>query len=397
MTVGVKIPHIPFFFLFSLFLLWPVDLLAAGCRSFLPVPAEELPLFVDDSDRASLQHVVSRNLIYLEKLPPAYEVEVCNSSFSVKHLIATQQTLLSAIERFNEPKKLKQFLVTNFEICKAAGRKGDGDMLVTAYYEPSLDGSLEYEPPFIYPLYGVPADLVSRKDSTGSRHTGRMKDGELVPYWTRAEIEKKKLLAGNEIMYLADSIEAFILHVQGSGQVKLPDGNVRQVQFAGTNNLKYTSIGKVLVEEGAMLLEDVTLPRIVKYLHDHPEEQERIFHKNARYVFFRVGEKQDHGPIGSMGQPLTAGRSIAIDRNCFPHGMMSFLYTEKPLFDDAGNVSGWEDESRFVAGQDSGAAIKGPGRIDLFLGNSSYAEKAAGVMKQPGNLYFLILKSDNWP
>lgn len=198
-------------------------------------------------------------------------------------------------------------------------------------------------------------------------------------------------------MYLADPVEAFILHVQGSGQVRLPDGNVRQVQFAGTNNRKYTSIGKVLVEEGVMSLEEVTLPRIVKYLHDHPEEQKRIFHKNARYVFFRVGEKQDHGPTGSMGQPLTAGRSIAIDRNCFPHGILCYLHTEKPIFDAAGNVSGWEDASRFVASQDSGAAIKGPGRIDLFLGNSSYADKAAGVMKQPGNLYFLILKSDNRP
>jgi membrane-bound lytic murein transglycosylase A len=393
----LRIPYIPFFFLFSLLLLWPVDVLAAGCRSFLPVPAEELPALIDESDIASLQHVVSRNLIYLEKLPAAQEVDLCNSNFSVKHLIATQHTLLGAIERFDEPEKLQQFLVANFEICKAAGRKGDGNMLVTAYYEPSFAGSLAYEPPFIYPLYGVPADFVSKKDSTGSRQAGRMKDGELVPYWTRAEIEKKKLLAGNEIMYLADPIEAFILHVQGSGQVKLPDGNVRKVQFAGTNNRKYTSIGKVLVEEGVMPLEEVTLPRIVKYLHDHPEEQERIFHKNARYVFFRVGEKQDHGPTGSMGQPLTAGRSIAIDRNCFPHGILSFLHTEKPLFDAAGNVSGWEDVLRFVASQDSGAAIKGPGRIDLFLGNSSYADKAAGVMKQQGNLYFLILKSDNSP
>jgi len=391
----VKISQFSFFFLYSLFLLWPVDVLAARCRSFVPVLAEELPVWVDDSDIASLQYAVRRNLIYLEKLPAAQEVKLCNSSFSVKHLIATQQTLLGAIERFDEPEKLQKFLVANFEICKAAGWKGDGKMLVTAYYEPSFSGSLHYDPPFIFPLYGVPADLVSRKESTGSRQTGRMKDGKLVPYWTRAEIEGEKLLAGNEIMYLADPMEAFILHVQGSGQVKLPDGKVRKVQFAGTNNRKYTSIGKVLVDEGEMLLEEVTLPRIVKYLHDHPEEQERIFHKNARYVFFRVGEKQDHGPIGSMGQPLTAGRSIAIDRNCFPHGILSFLHTEKPFFDGAGNVSGWEDASRFVASQDSGAAIKGPGRIDLFLGNSSYADRAAGVMKQPGNLYFLILKSDN--
>ncbi|NOR10041.1 MAG: transglycosylase [Desulfovibrionaceae bacterium] len=393
---SVKI-HSLFFFIFGLFLLWSVDAPAAGCRSFLAVPAGELPFWVDDSDIASLQHAVNRNLIYLGKLPAAQEVELCDSTFSVNHLIATQHTLLGAIERFHEPEKLQQFLISHFEICKAAGRKGDGNMLVTAYYEPTFAGSLKYDPPFIYPLYGVPADLVSRKDSTGSRQTGRMQDGELVPYWTRGEIEGKKLLAGNEIMYLADPIEAFILHVQGSGQVRLPDGKVRQVQFAGTNNHKYTSIGKVLVEEGVMSLEEVTLPRIIKYLHDHPEEQKRIFHKNARYVFFSIGEKQDHGPTGSMGQPLTAGRSIAIDRNCFPHGILGYLKTEKPIFDEFGAVTGWKTAGRFVASQDSGAAIKGPGRIDLFLGNSSDAEKAAGVMKQPGNLYFLILKSDNGP
>jgi membrane-bound lytic murein transglycosylase A len=271
---------------------------------------------------------------------------------------------------------------------------GDGKMLVTAYYEPIFNGSLSYVPPFIYPLYGIPEDLVTITAEDGKKQIGRMEEGRLTPYWTRRQIEKQKILAGQEIMYLSDPIEAFILHVQGSGQVRLQNGSMKQVQFAGTNGRKYTSIGKVLVEEGVMPLKEVTLPKIKNYLQNHPKEQERIFHMNDRYVFFRISEKMGAGPVGSIGEPLTAGRSLAVDRTCFPHGLLCYLHTEKPGFDAKGQIKGWEEMGHFAVTQDSGAAIKGPGRVDLFLGSSTYAEKAAGVMKQPGDLYFLILKSD---
>lgn len=384
------------FVLFCLHFLWASGVIAAGCDSpFLPVLAGQQPLFQDDLDIPSLNQAVDSNLGYLRKLSPEKEIRLCGTTFSVSQIIATQETLREAIERLKEPERLARFVFSHFTICRSAGRNEDGVMLVTGYYEPSFAGSLKYAPPFIYPLYGVPADLVSRKECTGSVQTGRMEKGQLVPYWTRMEIEENNILAGNEIMYLVDPVEAFILHVQGSGQVRLPDGSVKQVGFAATNGRKYTSIGKVLVDEGVMPLQEVTLPRIIKYLRDNPEEQERIFQKNDRYVFFSVDEKTEKGPIGSMNQPLTAGRSIAVDRECFPHGTLGYLETEKPVFDESGTVSRWNRAGRFVASQDSGAAIKGPGRIDLFLGNSTYAEKAAGVMKQPGKLYFLILKGDN--
>ncbi len=393
-----RIPHIFLLALLGVFFLWPSSAMARGCDSpFVPVPAGHHPLFDDDLDIPSLNQAVDSNLRYLKKLSPEKELSLCGMTFSVSDVIATQETLRGAIERLKDPAKLSRFIASHFSVCRSFGRNVDGAMLVTGYYEPSFAGSLKFFPPFIYPLYAVPADLVSQKDRSGSLQVGRMKEGQLVPYPSRMEIEKNNLLAGSEIMYLADPLEAFILHVQGSGQVRLPDGSVKQVQFAATNGRKYTSIGKVLVEEGVMPLEEVTLPRIIKYLHDAPEEQERIFHKNDRYVFFSVNEKMEKGPTGSMNQPLTAGRSIAVDRACFPHGTLDYIETETPIFDESGTVSGWKKVGRFVASQDSGAAIKGPGRLDLFMGNSSYAEKAAGVMKQPGSLYFLILKSDKKP
>lgn len=383
-------------FLHCIFLLWPSLILAGNCDApFLSVPAEELPLFDDDPDASSLKRAVQSNLNYLKRLSPSKTVDLCGSKFSVSHLIATQETLLNAITKSPDASYLNQFITEHFKICRAAGRAGDGSMLVTGYYEPILAGSLMHDPPFIYPLYEVPKDLVSVKDGSDKKQVGRRKDGHLVPYWTRGEIEKKKILAGNEIIYLSDPVEAFILHVQGSGQVRLQDGSVKHVRFAGTNGRKYTSIGKVLVQEGVMPLKEVTLPKIINYLHNHPEEQERIFHMNDRYVFFSISEKEEKGPVGSIGQPLTAGRSMAIDRACFPHGLLCYLQTEKPLFDDNWQVSDWVETGHFVVTQDSGAAIKGPGRIDLFLGSGTYAEKAAGVLKQPGSLYFLILKSDN--
>lgn len=143
------------------------------------------------------------------------------------------------------------------------------------------------------------------------------------------------------------------------------------------------------------------MPKIVAYLHEHPGEVKNILHYNDRYIFFRLSSVSAStprgGPVGSLGKPLTAGRSLALDKRCFPVPMVGYLETEAPSFDESGQLAGWKPLHRFVVNQDSGAAIKGPGRVDLFYGSDEYAEKAAGVMKQGGKLYFLILKDDKIP
>jgi membrane-bound lytic murein transglycosylase A len=162
------------------------------------------------------------------------------------------------------------------------------------------------------------------------------------------------------------------------------------VRFAASNGHPYRSIGKLLVDEGRLILEEATLPGIEKYLHDHPEDMWRVLHANPRYIFFDWGK--DEAIRGSAGMVLTPGRSIAVDPSAVPLGSVAFIMTRIPVFDEAGRLTGWRPLRRFVFPQDSGAAIKGPGRIDLFLGSGREARLAAGLMREDGDFYILLKK-----
>jgi len=371
----------------------------SACDTALePVAAGRMPLFLDDSGRQDLQKSVESSMISLGRIDREKQFVLCGRRYSTPWLQKSMATFLRGLEASSNEADFQTFLFDNFDVCQAQGSDGAGRMLVTGYYEPFFAGSLIRKSPFVYPLYQVPPDLVVPAENLDGNEAGRMEAGRLVPYWTRAEIEKGDLLQGQEIAYLADPVDVFILHVQGSGRVRLPDGSVRKVHFAASNGRKYQSIGRLLVDRGVMPLEEVTMPKIVSYLHDHPDEMQSILHHNDRYIFFSLSpaeEDTEHeGPAGSMGQPLTAGRSLAVDSMCFPAPMMGYLETDLPIFSTNGSLSGWKALRRFVVNQDTGAAIKGPGRVDLFLGSDEYAARAAGVMKQPGALYFLVLKEE---
>ena len=386
--------------------LWAVTLLvlcipelpAAVCdqAALAPVAAGEKPLLLDDLTLRDLRQSVARSVDVFSGLDRAQQFALCGRTYSGEWLRQSMAAFLRAIEEADDEAALQNDLFDQFTVCRAAGGDGSGRMLVTGYYEPFFAGSLVKEAPFLYPLYEVPPDLVTEAAPQEGREAGRLEEGRLVPYWSRAEIESGNLLQGREIVYLADPVEVFLLHVQGSGRIRLPDGAVRQVRFAATNGRQYRSIGRLLADRGVMAIEEVTMPKIVAYLRDHPGEMRSILDHNERYVFFSLAAadaaRPDEGPLGSMGQPLTAGRSLAVDSSCFPVPLPGYLETELPLFDGQGNVTGWQSLHRFVVNQDTGAAIRGPGRADLFLGADAYAAQAAGVMKQAGTLYFLILK-----
>lgn len=354
--------------------------------------------FQDDCSPADLQQSIDRSIVFLGKIDQDRQFHLCGRTYSAALLRAGLELFSRKVVAEADPVKAQRFLLENFIVCRATGTDGAGTMLITGYYEPLLAGSLEKRPPYLYPLYRPPADLVTGRTANGEVAVGRMVGGKLLPYWSRAEIEGGRLPSGHEILYLADPLDAFILHVQGSGRVRLPDGNIRPVRYAANNGRPYRSIGRELVERGAMSLDEVTLPRIINYLRDHPEEREAVLQANARYIFFTLGEAATGdfgaGPVGSMGQPLTAGRSVALDPKCFPGPMIGFLETELPRFDDQGRLIGWRGVHRFVVNQDSGAAIRGPGRADFFFGHGRDAELAAGVMKQPGTLSFFLLRQE---
>jgi membrane-bound lytic murein transglycosylase A len=341
----------------------------------------------DDLRGAGLKQAVNASIRFLQRQPAARTYRLCEREYTASELAEDLQEFLGLLNKELGAVAFERQLQDRFELCGAAGPEGDGKVLVTGYFEPLLEGSLERREPFIYPLYRAPDDLV-RQDGK----VGRMDQGRLVPYWSRATIEDGKILAGNELVFLDDPVEAFILHVQGSGRIRLRDGTIRRIQFAAKNGLPYRSIGRLLVDRGKMELARVSLPAIIDYLAEHPDERREILQYNESFIFFRWGDDLATGPLGRLEEPLTAGRSVALDHRCFPPGILGLLNSRKPIFGQTDEIIGWAPLQRFVVNQDSGSAIRGGGRVDLFLGSGTRARITAGIMKHPGYLYFLVKK-----
>lgn len=362
-----------------------------GCET-TPLPAGSAVVFQDDLDRASLDTALNQSLRVLEKLPANREYRLCGEAYTVAWLRESLREFQQLARQTPNPQALQQEVATRFTVCQAGSRDKPGRILLTGYFEPLAEGSLTQQGDYHYPLYRRPPDLIEREGVNG-KEWGRYENGHFVPYWSRAEIEKEKKLAGQELVYLSDPLAPFILQVQGSGRVRLPDGTVRRVQFAGKSGRPYRSVGKVLIEEGTLRRAEVDLPRIIQYLgRVSAAERDRILHINESYVFFRWGDENTAGPLGCFGVPLTAGRSLAVDQNCFPPGALGWLHSRKPRIGSNGEVVGWEPFARFVFNHDRGSAIVGSDRADLFWGAGPYAQTAAGLAKHPAELVFLVKK-----
>ncbi len=259
------------------------------------------------------------------------------------------------------------FLVTN---------NGSANGLFTGYFEPELPASRTRSARFSLPLHGKPKDLVAKGDQVG-----RLVGGQLVPYPTRAEIEAGAL--GNQapvIAWLDDPVDAHILHIQGSGRLKLEDGTVLRLGVAGTNGHKFVGIGRLMRERG--LLDDVSMPSIRAWLKGNPTQARALMAENPRYVFYRLQEGD--GPVGSEGVALTPERSLAVDPRFIPLGV--------PLFLDTVDPSG-RALRRLVMAQDTGGAIKGPIRGDFFWGQGEAAFEKAGRMKSAGRYWVILPRS----
>lgn len=347
------------------------------------------PFFIDDASQASLIDAIDRHLTYLSRTSEADQADQISGiprNEYHRSLATFKQLLISN----PDPIRLNQLIRSHFLLYQAAGRDGNHGMLVTGYYEPVFAGSLEQTPTYRYPLYGVPDALLTSYQ--GTKKSGRLDENDrFVPFWTRREIETINPLSGSELVWLKDRFDAYLLHIQGSGRILLPDGTTRALHFGASNGLTYRSLGKLFVDEKIMAREEVSIDAIRDYFTSHPDQMERMLHHNPRYTFFKWGDNR--GPRGSLGQILTADRSIAVDHSIFPTGAIGYLVSRRPVLNDDGSINHWKMFGRFVLPQDSGAAIKGPGRVDLFLGNDYYAEKAAGSMKEKGSLFFLLPRS----
>lgn len=359
----------------------------------MSVSDEDIPYFNDDMDYGSLNKSIKHSIAYLKKQPSDTCFLAGSIKYSNKHLLESLIFFLDIINTSPTFETLNQQIRQHFDVYQAAGVGGwnfDRHMLVTGYYRPLFEGSLVKDAKFKYPLYKQPLDLIVEKGLSGGKTSiGRFENGRLVSYWTRREIEQGAKASGSELIWLQDPMDAFAIHVQGSALIRLRDNTIRGIHYAISNGRKYSSIGKYLVDTGRMKLEDANMASIRDYIRAHPQERDEILFHNDSYIFFRWTDAR--GATGALGEELTPGRSIAADKSIFPAAGLGFLASRRPVTQGE-QVVQWIPMNRFVTLQDSGSAIRGPGRVDLFWGTGNAAGFTAGHMKEEGALYFLLLK-----
>lgn len=286
---------------------------------------------------------------------------------------------------------IHSFLRQHFDVYRATNVDGSDTGLITGYYQPLLKGSRKATERYRYPLYSRPTDLITVElgelypELANKRVRGRLVDGKLLPYYPRSDIEAPAApLRGLEFMWVDDIIDLFFLQVQGSGIIQLESGERVPVGYADQNGYSYQSIGRVLVDRGEMTLEQASMQSIKQWGRNNPDKLRELLNQNPSYVFFRELPAGLPGPLGALGVPIAAQRSVAVDPRYIPLGAPLFLSTTQPNSSQA--------LRQLMLAQDTGGAIKGGVRADFYWGAGAEAGQRAGAMKQPGKIWVLLPK-----
>ena len=332
-------------------------------------------------DKWSLIRAVSHSLNYL-KTPSARE-DYANYPIPgitrdrVQRSLTRFKTLLKTAPN---PEALQTALEREFIAYPASGNDDLGTVHFTSYFEPEYKASRKRTAEYRYPLYRKPNNF----------------DHWPKPHPSRAELEgvdglaaSKSLLAGQELVWLRDRLEAYLIQVQGTAKLQLTDGNTMTVGYGGSTDYPYTSIGKELIKDGVFTPEELSLPVLIDYLNQNPAALSQYLPRNNRFIFFR--ETYGKPATGSLGVPVTAERSIATDKSLMPPGALVLIRTRIPFIQQNGEME-MRLVSRYVLDQDTGSAIKGPGRVDIFMGTGKIAGDRAGLVSHTGQMYYLLLK-----
>jgi membrane-bound lytic murein transglycosylase A len=370
-----------------------------GCFQGIPTCwGQSTPPISDDLDPESLRTAIHHSIAFLQKLPPDRVVGEQPRRLTAKDILDS----LSAFEKvlldhWHCAHCFAREINARFEIVPSSADPELSNVLFTGYYQPVIEGSIAPTDEYRYPLYGKPPDLIIAEQvtlepmMTVERIVGRAHGEEFMPYYSRREIDEIGALRGRglEIAWVKDPVELFFLHIQGSGIVSLPDGGYLNVGYAAQNGWPYRSIGRLLIDNGKVPKEEMSMQRLRRYFAENAREQNEVFAYNESYVFFRVNSE---GALGSLEVPVTAGRSVATDARLFPKAALAFIQTQIPIIDSEGQLAGWRPIARFVLNQDTGGAIRGFQRADLYFGTGDEAAGLAGYMNRSGKMFFLLLK-----
>jgi membrane-bound lytic murein transglycosylase A len=324
------------------------------------------------SDRSKLLAAIDHSLTYITSPAAAkrYPVAGISRDRVERSLIRFRQLVKTA----PDAKSLKASVIREFDFYKSVGLDRQGTVHFTGYYEAVYEASRTRTEKFKYPLYALPNNFYAWSK----------------PHPTRKQLETGNRLKGLEIAWLSDRFQAFLVHVQGSARLILADKSIMTVGFAAKTDRPYSSVGRHLVNDGKMKLEDVTLQSLMAYFDRYPNQLEGYLHRNESFVFFR--ETHGAAATGSIGVPVTAERSIATDKSIMPPGAIALIHTSLPMPKGKSGKLEFQPIGRFVLDQDTGGAIRGAGRVDVFMGTGNVAKNRAGLMNNDGALYYLVIK-----
>ncbi|MBI4802998.1 MAG: MltA domain-containing protein [Elusimicrobia bacterium] len=375
----------------------------AAAIPVIPVETDKTPSFLDQDDKKALMKAAELNLKYFQSGGgSAISYTFGSRKITAGTLAASTSEFIKILALSPDQAELDRKIKETFDIYRLAGRDSTGTVIFSSYYEPTLPASLTKTGDYKYPIYARPDDLISvnledfNDKFKGEKLTGRLNRNALVPYMAREEIDFEEALNGKglELAWFKDRADIMDLHIEGSGRLKLEDGRQIKAKFAATNSLKFKGWLAALVESGALPREGLTHEKGKQYLLEHPDKERSIMSQNRRYTFFKLEQPADpqEGPTGTYGLPLVGWRSVAVDNALVPLGALAFMSVNTPDVNEQGVLLGRKQDSRFVFCQDTGGAIKGPGRVDFFAGNGAKARTFAFKLWDQGALYLLALK-----
>tara|TARA_Y100000589_G_scaffold254639_1_gene243490 strand:+ start:1351 stop:2595 length:1245 start_codon:yes stop_codon:yes gene_type:complete len=340
----------------------------------------DLTLLQNMPDRMEMEKALKRSLAW-------FGTPSSRRYFPVQGITHEQaQASVLAMLSMLRPLELEQ-IRQQFDLYQSVGWDRKGTVLFTGYYSPIFNASTTRTEQYRYPLYRRPNDLVS-EPGTGNVLGRKQLDGSYLPYYTRQEIEANNILSGTELVWLTDPFDVYLIHIQGSARLQLTDGQIMYVGYAGNNGHDYQSIAKQLVAEGLIDENSVNLPTIENYFESHPDDLAPRLASNPRYVFFQP-YTPDSWPSGSMGFQVTPRITVATDKSIFPRG--GVIMINVPMTGIDGKL---REQLKLMADQDTGGAIRAPGRCDIYYGVGQVARMQAGYQLAEGQLYYFFLKPE---